>query len=76
VATSTSDAAGDEHGPRPGFVFFGCVAATVLLLDVASKAWAELELSRRSLKEGAVVIIEDHLNLTLAYNRGGELGIL
>jgi signal peptidase II len=61
---------------RPGFVFFGSVAATVLLLDVVSKAWAELELSRRSLKEGALVIFEDHLSLTLAYNRGGAWGLL
>lgn len=61
---------------KPGFVFFGCVAATVLVLDVISKAWAELELSRRSLKEGALVIFEDHLSLTLAYNRGGAWGLL
>lgn len=70
---------GDPNGSRaarPGFVFFGSVAATVLLLDVVSKAWAELELSRRSLKEGALVIFQDHLSLTLAYNRGGAWGLL
>jgi signal peptidase II len=57
-------------------VFFGSVAASVLALDVVSKAWAEMELSRRSLKEGSLVLIEDHLSLTLAYNRGGAWGLL
>lgn len=60
----------------PGFVFFGVVAAVVLALDVASKSWAEIELSRRSLKEGPLVLIDHHLSLILAYNKGGAWGLL
>lgn len=74
---STENTQGDGHAAHsPGFVFFGVVAAVVLALDVASKSWAELELSARSLKEGALVLIEDHLSFTLAYNRGGAWGLL
>ncbi|HTM46740.1 MAG TPA: hypothetical protein VL137_17415, partial [Polyangiaceae bacterium] len=32
---------------NPGFIFFGILASVVLSLDVASKSWAEFELSRR-----------------------------
>ena len=42
---------GDAPGAavrRPSFVFFAAVAAFCLLADVASKAWAEVELTRRS----------------------------
>lgn len=60
---------------RPGFVFFGIVAAVALLLDVTSKAWAEIELTRRSPLE-PIVLIEEHLSFALAYNRGGAWGLL
>jgi signal peptidase II len=60
---------------RPGFVFFGGVAAVCLLCDVASKAWAEVELTRRSPLE-PLVLIEQHLSFALAYNRGGAWGLL
>ena len=60
---------------RPGFVFFGGVAAVCLLLDVASKAWAEVELTRRSPLE-PLVLIDQHLSFALAYNRGGAWGLL
>ncbi|HKO95323.1 MAG TPA: signal peptidase II [Polyangiaceae bacterium] len=60
---------------RPGFVFFGGVAAVCLLCDVASKAWAEIELTRRSPLD-PIVIIEQHLSFALAYNRGGAWGLL
>jgi signal peptidase II len=69
------------HGPvpgaprRPGFVFFGIVAAVALLADVSSKAWAEIELTRRSPLE-PIVLIEEHLSFALAYNRGGAWGLL
>ncbi len=62
--------------PRPSFVFFGVVAAISLVLDVTSKAWAEMVLSKRTMVEPAIVLIKDHLNLTLAYNRGGAWGLL
>jgi signal peptidase II len=61
--------------PRPSFVFFAAVAAFCLLSDVLTKAWAEIELTRRSPLE-PMVIIEGHLNFALAYNRGGAWGLL
>jgi signal peptidase II len=57
------------------FLFFGCLAALSLALDVTSKAWAEVELTRR-VHDGPIVLIENHLNLSLAYNRGGAWGLL
>ena len=60
---------------RPGFIFFGSVAAVSLLCDVASKAWAEVELTRRSLLD-PMVLVEEHLSFALAYNRGGAWGLL
>ncbi|MEP7048983.1 MAG: signal peptidase II [Pseudomonadota bacterium] len=62
--------------PRPSFVFFGVVAAISLVLDVSSKAWAELVLSKRTMVDPAIVLLKDHLSLTLAYNRGGAWGLL
>ncbi|MEO8178688.1 MAG: signal peptidase II [Deltaproteobacteria bacterium] len=61
--------------PRPPFTFFGLVAAVSLLCDVASKAWAEVELTRRSLLD-PLVIVDQHLSFALAYNRGGAWGLL
>ena len=63
-------------GARPSFVFFGIVSALSLLADVGSKAWAEIELGKRTLLDPAVVLIDDHLKLTLAFNRGGAWGLL
>ncbi len=63
-------------GRRPSFVFFGILAAITLVLDVTSKAWAELTLSKRTLLSPAIVVIRDHLQLTLAYNKGGAWGLL
>jgi signal peptidase II len=64
-----------QQRTRPSFVFFGVIAAVCLLLDAVSKAWAEIELTRRSPLE-PLVIIEGHLNFALAYNRGGAWGLL
>jgi len=61
--------------PRPPFIFFGAVAAVSLLCDVASKAWAEVELTRRSVLE-PLVLVDEHLSFALAYNRGGAWGLL
>src|SRR5690349_14498278 len=71
-----SDTSGPPAGRgRPGFIFFGVVAAVSLLCDVATKAWAEVELTRRSLLD-PMVVVEGHLNFALAYNRGGAWGLL
>ncbi|MEO7036944.1 MAG: signal peptidase II [Polyangiaceae bacterium] len=62
--------------PRPSYVFFGTVAAISLILDVSSKAWAEMTLSKRTMVDPAIVLVKDHLSFTLAYNRGGAWGLL
>lgn len=69
------EAAATASHSRPSFRFFGAVAAVCLLADVLTKAWAEMELMRRSANE-PLVLIENHLNLALAYNRGGAWGLL
>lgn len=56
----------------PSYTFFGIVAAVSLILDVLSKAWAEVRLSA-SIKP--MVLLEDHLSFVLAYNRGGAWGL-
>jgi signal peptidase II len=71
---STSQGPAPPRG-RPGFVFFGIVAAVALLADVSSKAWAEIELTRRSQLD-PIVLIDEHLSFALAYNRGGAWGLL
>jgi lipoprotein signal peptidase len=57
---------------QPTFLLFGMVASVSLLLDVASKAWAEVTLINRPTTP--ITLIEDHLALTLAYNPGGAWG--
>jgi len=61
---------------RPTFVFFGVVAAVSLILDVLTKAWAEIVLSKRPFDNPSLVLIKDHLTLTIAYNKGGAWGLL
>lgn len=70
--TPASAPASREFGPS--FVFFGIVAAASLVLDIGSKVWAEVTLNRRGLSP--ISVIEDHLNVTLAYNQGGAWGLL
>jgi signal peptidase II len=78
-----SDGVHEEPGPaapgapnrRASFVFFAAIAACCLLADVLTKAWAEVELTRRSPLD-PLVVVEGHLNLALAYNRGGAWGLL
>jgi len=61
---------------RPTFIFFGAVAAVSLILDVLSKAWAEIVLSRRPFDSPSLVLVPQHLTLTIAYNKGGAWGLL
>jgi signal peptidase II len=65
-----------EQGERPTYVFFGIVAAVSLAADVMSKAWAEIVLSQRTALDPSIVILKNHLTLTLAYNKGGAWGLL
>src|SRR5690606_20797028 len=59
---------------RPSFIFFGVTAAISLVADIGTKVWAEITLLHRS--SHPIVLIEDHLQLTLAYNPGGAWGLL
>lgn len=65
-----------EAGPRPTFIFFGAVAAVSLILDVVTKAWAEIVLSKLPFDRPSLVLVPDHLTLTIAYNKGGAWGLL
>lgn len=60
--------------PAPSFRFFGIVAAVSLVADVVTKAWAELTLNQRGFQP--IEVIDDHVNIILAYNRGGAWGLL
>jgi signal peptidase II len=61
---------------RPTFIFFGAVAAVSLFLDVVTKAWAEIVLSKRPFDSPSLVLVPQHLTLTIAYNKGGAWGLL
>jgi lipoprotein signal peptidase len=74
-APPSNEAVENPVPTRPSFVFFAAVAALCLLSDVLTKAWAEIELTRRSPLE-PMVILDGHLNFALAYNRGGAWGLL
>lgn len=77
AALLESTAPADEAVPhRPSYIFFGAVAALSLAADVLSKAWAEVTLSKRTMLEPGIVLVKDHLSLTLAYNKGGAWGLL
>lgn len=72
--TTTPSVPAPELPTGPGFVFFGIVASLGLLLDAATKAWAEITLSELPRRTG-IVLIEDRLTFTLAYNKGGAFGL-
>jgi signal peptidase II len=74
VDAPPASGAGEQTLP-PSFVFFGVVSAVSLLADVASKAWAEIALSKNPL-DRTIVLIDGHLTFTLAYNPGGAWGLL
>jgi signal peptidase II len=42
--------------------------------DVATKAWAELVMNRRAFEP--IELLDGHVNIILAYNRGGAWGLL
>jgi signal peptidase II len=56
--------------PRSGLAFFG-LAASTLLLDLASKAWAS-----RALAAGPRTVFPGRLNFVLAHNPHGAMGLL
>ncbi len=60
---------------RPTFLFFGIVAAISLVLDVTTKAWAEITLMQQSALPRSIELVKDQLAFTLAYNPGGAWGL-
>lgn len=60
----------------PSYIFFGVLSGLCLLADVGSKAWAEVALSNPARRAPSIELVQDHLTLTLAYNRGGAWGLL
>ena len=75
-ATAADTAVSAAGPPRPTFVFFGVVSGLSLLLDVTSKAWAEITLSARAMSPNpSMELIKDHLSFALAYNKGGAWGL-
>lgn len=65
-----------ESRRRPSFLFFSVLSAVVLILDVATKAWAEITVNRLTTVDRSIVVIPDTLAIVLAYNRGGAWGLL
>ena len=61
---------------HPRFLFFGVLSAVSLLADVVTKAWAEMALGVQAGREASIVLVKEHLTLTLAYNKGGAWGLL
>lgn len=60
----------------PSYLFLGVVAAVSLLADAATKLWAESTLGRLTRADPSIVLIDDVLTFTLAYNKGGAFGML
>ncbi len=60
----------------PSYAFLGVVAGLALVADAVTKWWAEATLSQLTRSEPAIVLIDDVLTFTLAYNKGGAFGML
>src|SRR4051812_35620524 len=55
-------------GPRPSPMFLAVVSVTSLASDIVSKLWAEKRLEGYP---GYITLVENHLMLVLAKNKGG-----
>lgn len=66
----------DQAVAPPSYRFLALVASVALIADALTKAWAETTLSQRTLESPSIVLIEDVLTFTLAYNTGGAFGML
>jgi signal peptidase II len=71
-----SSAKTSEAASRPSYLFLGVFASIILVLDAVSKWWAETTLSQRTLESPNIVLVEDVLTFSLAYNKGGAFGML
>jgi lipoprotein signal peptidase len=75
MAESTSE----PSSPRPRIprvLLFAVLAGISLVLDLASKSWAERHLTRHGPFETTITVVKDHLWFSLAYNKGGAWGLL
>lgn len=75
AATGSSTVEEPAFAP-PSYLFLALVASVALLADAVTKAWAETTLSQRTLEAPSIVLIDDVLTFTLAYNTGGAFGML
>jgi signal peptidase II len=77
LLTGTAPAPSPSQAPpaRPTFRFFGIVAAVSLVLDVSTKAWAEITLMQQNALPRTIELVKEHLAFTLAYNPGGAWGL-
>jgi signal peptidase II len=76
-AVARESAPGDGHSSQLAkYLPLGIGAGAVLLLDLGSKAWAQSALGDALLGGRRVVLIREHLSLTLIHNKGGAWGLL
>src|SRR5579864_1635315 len=60
-------------GPRPSPMFLAVVSIASLAADIITKLWAEKRLEGYP---GYITLVENHLMLVLAKNKGGAWGLL
>jgi signal peptidase II len=75
AAPSVDTSPGATVAP-PSYLFLGVIAAVSLVADAVTKLWAESALGRLTRVEPSIVLIDDVLTFTLAYNKGGAFGML
>ena len=75
LAKSGSEISGPKRNRTPTLLF-AVLAGVSLLLDLASKSWAERTLTRHGPFETTITVVKDHLWFALAYNKGGAWGLL
>jgi signal peptidase II len=69
-------AAASVAAPAPRYGFLAAVAGVILVVDAVTKWWAESTLLARPAHDPSIVLIEDVLTFSLAYNKGGAFGML
>jgi signal peptidase II len=75
-AAPTLDTSPGATVAPPSYLFLGVIAAISLVADAVTKLWAETTLGRLTRVEPSIVLIDDVLTFTLAYNKGGAFGML
>lgn len=75
-AGTHSDADSVTRPGAPSYTFLGVLASIALFADAVTKWWAETTLSQLTRMEPSIVLVDDVLTFTLAYNQGGAFGML